>query len=79
MGKRHTTIGRWEAGKMKLSTTDLERLAGIYGVSVAQLQMPPDAAEVVARLSRAQDIMGRLEGADLAGRIFCVRDAHNNY
>ncbi len=65
MGKRHTTIGRWETGKMKLSTTDLERLAGVYGVSVTQLQMSPDAADLVARLGRAQDIMSRLEGEDL--------------
>ena len=65
LGKGHTTIGRWEKGEMKLSTTDLEALAKLYGVSVSQLQMPPEAAELVARMDRAQVILSGLTKEDL--------------
>src|ERR1700722_20138453 len=65
LGKRHTTIGRWERGEMKLSTEDLEALARIYGATVHQVQMPPEAAELVSRLDRAQSIMDSLNPTDL--------------
>jgi transcriptional regulator with XRE-family HTH domain len=65
LGKRHTTIGRWERGQMKLSTADLEALASLYGATVHQLQMPPEAADLVARLDRAQAILAGLSKEDL--------------
>ncbi len=65
LGKRHTTIGRWERGEMKSSTTDLEALARIYGATVSQVQMPPEAAEMVSRLDRTQGILGSLDPGDL--------------
>lgn len=65
MSRKHSTISRWESGTIKLSTADLEALAAIYGVSVTQLQMPPDASDTVARLDRAQEIMSKMSAADL--------------
>lgn len=65
MHKRHSTISRWERGEMKLSTEDLEALARIYGATVHQVQMPPEAAELVARLDRAQSIIDGLSPDDL--------------
>lgn len=56
LGKRHTTIGRWERGAMKLSTDDLEQLARIYRASVKQLLAPPAAADMVATLDALQQI-----------------------
>lgn len=50
---------------MKLSTADLESLARLYGVSVNQLQMPPEQAELVARMDRAQAILSGLSKDDL--------------
>lgn len=63
--KRHSTISRWERGEMKLSTEDLEALARIYGATVHQVQMPPEAAQLISRLDRAQTIMDGLSPADL--------------
>ena len=65
LGVRHTTIGRWELGKMKLAATDLERLAALYGASVSQLQGPPAAATLIARLDRTQKIVERMSADDL--------------
>lgn len=63
--KSHTTIGRWELGDMRLTTEDLEALATLYGASVAQLQAPPEAASLVARMERAQAILSELSPEDL--------------
>lgn len=57
LGKRHTTIGRWERGRMKLSTADLEALSKIYNASVAQLNAPPATADLVKVLDRVQGIV----------------------
>ncbi|ATJ90417.1 hypothetical protein HK16_09705 [Acetobacter senegalensis] len=61
----HTTIGRWEKGTVPLTTADLERLAETYGISVRQLLMPPEAAELVANLERAQRVMDSMDSADI--------------
>ena len=63
--KKHTTIGRWERGKMKLSTADLQALADIYGATVPQLMGPPSAAGLIAVLDRAQEIADGLDVATL--------------
>ena len=55
--KRHTTIGRWERDKMKLTTADLEALARVYGATVSQLTAPPATAELVKVLDRVQGIV----------------------
>lgn len=62
--RRHTTIGRWERGEMKLSTSDLQRLADVYGITVTQLISPPEAAELVILLDRAQNIFDSLSPED---------------
>lgn len=61
LGVRHTTIGRWEKGTMRLSTEDLQRLAGVYGTSVKGLMVSPEAEEEVRLLEEFQTIV---EGAD---------------
>lgn len=65
LGKRHSTISRWERGGMKLSTEDLEALAHLYSATVNQLQMPPTVAEMVARMDRAQAVLAGLSKEDL--------------
>ena len=65
LGKRHTTIGRWESGKMKLTTTDLAALANVYRASVSQLQAPPAAAALISRLDKAQQILSGLSDDDM--------------
>lgn len=54
---RHTTVGRWENGKVPLTTDDLANLARIYGASVGQLLAPPEIVDMVEKLERAQQIM----------------------
>lgn len=61
VGKKHTTVSRWEQGTMKLSTADLVSLAQIYGATPSQLIAPPEAAEMVATLDRTQRIVDGME------------------
>jgi transcriptional regulator with XRE-family HTH domain len=65
MQKRHTTIGRWERGEMRITTEDLQALAALYGASIAQLQGPPDLARLTARMERAQAVLDNLSDEDL--------------
>lgn len=55
--KSYTTIGRWENGKVPLTSDDMSKLAKIYQVSLSQLQMPLEEAETVSRLERVQAII----------------------
>lgn len=57
MGKKHSTISRWESGKLPLKTNDLERLAKLYQATTDQVQEPPDQADLVARLREVQKII----------------------
>ena len=61
VGKKHTSVGRWERGVMKLTTDDLAELARIYQATPTQLMGPPETAGLVATLDRAQTI---IEGMD---------------
>ncbi len=65
LGKKQTTVGRWERGLMKISTADLEALAKIYGASMTQLMGLPRAADMVATLDRAQAIIERMDAEAL--------------
>lgn len=61
LGKKHSTVGRWERGLMKLSTADLQALAQIYGVTTSQLAGPPESADLIAILDRMQAIADRVD------------------
>lgn len=50
---------------MKLSITDLELLAKLYGATTTQIQAPPEAADLVARMDRVQAILSGLSDDDL--------------
>jgi hypothetical protein len=50
---------------MKLSTADLENLARLFGATIHQIQNPPDAANLVRRLDRTQEIIVGLNETDL--------------
>ena len=65
LGVTHTTIGRWENGKVPITTRDLERLAEVYGITRSQIEHPPAAADMVAFLDRAQHIVSALPPDDL--------------
>jgi transcriptional regulator with XRE-family HTH domain len=65
IGVKHTTISRWERGKLPLTTRDLERLASLYGVTTHQLCAPPEQAALVAHLDEVQQIIEQLEPDDL--------------
>lgn len=64
LGVKHTTIGRWERGVMRLSTEDLQRLAHVYGITVAELSQAPEAADLVSRLAQVQDVVEGMSPAD---------------
>ena len=66
LGVRHTTVGRWEKGEMRLSTQDLERLAVIYGATTTQLAAAPAAASDVAILDKLHSIANGMDPAVLA-------------
>ena len=61
MEKKHSTVSRWEAGKVSLKTRDLQRLASLYNCSEHQIHEPPDQALLVARLDQAQQIIENLD------------------
>ena len=65
LGVRHTTIGRWEKGTMRLSTEDLQSLSRVYGATVSQLQAQPEAAAMVGRLDKVQAIIEHMSEDDL--------------
>lgn len=50
---------------MRLSTKDLQRLAEVYGATVAQILTPPEVAALTARMERAQSILSGLSDEDL--------------
>lgn len=50
---------------MRLTTDDLEALARLYGATIAQLQAPPDLAELTRRMERAQNVLAALSEEDL--------------
>ena len=53
----HTTVGRWESGRVPLTTEDLANLARIYGATIGQLLAPPEMAAMVSKLERAQQVL----------------------
>ena len=61
IGKTHSSVSRWERGKMKLTTADLQKLAVLYGVSATQLAGPPAAASMIAVLDRTQAIAQEMD------------------
>lgn len=60
MGVEHSTIGRWELGTMRLTTTDLMRLADIYKATPSQIIMHPDMKDIIAQFERFQSIVGSM-------------------
>jgi transcriptional regulator with XRE-family HTH domain len=64
LGVRHTTIGRWEKGAV-LTTEQLQALAEAYTATVPELMAPPDNADLVRKLTRAQSIIDGMDGAAL--------------
>lgn len=65
LGVSHSTVSRWETGAVPLTTADLENLAAVYGITRRQLEQPPDAAQLVAFLDRAQHVVESLSADDL--------------
>ena len=59
--KAHTTVSRWERGDVPITVENLEKLATIYGVTVRQLEFPPDAAALVSSRDQAQHIIADLD------------------
>jgi transcriptional regulator with XRE-family HTH domain len=65
VGKKHSTISRWERGLMNLNTSELEALARIYGASPTQLMGSPDAAALIGVLDRTQRIADGMDAETL--------------
>jgi transcriptional regulator with XRE-family HTH domain len=59
--KAHTTVSRWERGDVPIAVENLEKLAEVYGVTLRQLEFPPDAAALVAFMDQAQHIIADLD------------------
>lgn len=64
MGKKHSTIGRWEKGEVPFTLADLQKLAEIYQVTPAQLMAAPEMASFVQSLDRAQKIISNMGDED---------------
>lgn len=64
MGVEHTTVQRWEFGKIAIPSTKLERLAALYGVSVPSLLAAPNDHRAQAVLA-AQGIIESLDPEDM--------------
>ena len=67
LGVNKSTVHRWETGKRAMDLTDLERLAGIYGVEPAALLLSPTDHDLARRLSAALAVL-RQANADVADR-----------
>ena len=65
LGRKHTTIARWEKGEIAIKDSDIESLARLYAATPEQLLVSPADADEVARLSRANAIMSKLDADDL--------------
>ncbi|MCG4256896.1 helix-turn-helix domain-containing protein [Acetobacter tropicalis] len=64
LSMKHSTLSRWENGKVDLSLTDLRRLSAAYGISTTQLLMPPEKADIVGKLDRAMRVIDSLDSAE---------------
>lgn len=65
LGKKHSTISRWECGKLPLTINALEALARLYGASRSQVLAAPEHRDLVARLDEVQKIIEALDPEDL--------------
>lgn len=65
LGVSHTTIGRWETGKVPITTLDLERLAEVYGITRSQIEHSPELSDMVTFLDRAKEIIKDMPAEDL--------------
>jgi len=75
LGIEHTTLGRWENGKVALNTEQLQELARAYGITVVQLLSPPEEADMVARLERVQRAFDSMDSSDAESWLSLVEKA----
>ncbi len=65
LGVSHSTVSRWETGAVPLTSKELESLAELYGISRRQIAHSPDAADMIAFLDRAQQVIESISPEDL--------------
>lgn len=66
LGVDHTTVGRWERGRVPLTSEQFERLAHVFMATPAQLLADPMEADAVETLQEAYQIMQGMDSATLA-------------
>lgn len=66
IGVDHTTVGRWERGKVPLTSEQFERLAHIFRATPAQLLADPMESAAVDTLQEAYAIMQDMDPDTLA-------------
>jgi len=71
--KSHTTISRWEAGKVTIKEADLAKLAALYNATAGQLRAPVDEAKLVSRLDQLQEVVWEMDDADFADFMIVAR------
>jgi transcriptional regulator with XRE-family HTH domain len=71
----HTSVLRWETGESGVSDAVFAQIAKVYGISVAELSLPPEQADKARQLHRLLTILPDLDQwsltslADLAERL----------
>lgn len=76
LGVRHTTVSRWEAGSVRISGADLERLASLYQASITQLVASPSAAALVHSLDRFQTVIDRMSTEQVESVLTFLESTH---
>lgn len=66
LGVRQNTLSQWETGKRGVDLSDLEKLAGVYGVSPSALLMAPEDNPKAEQMRVAADIASRMDQDTLA-------------
>lgn len=66
LGKKHSTVSRWERGRTAINIVDLEALADVYGISPADLLTDPRLVARAIGLDRADKILSQLDESDRA-------------
>lgn len=60
LGTTHPTIGRYERGELTVSDAVMARIAAAYGITIAELSLPPEEAERARQLHRVMALIPRL-------------------
>jgi transcriptional regulator with XRE-family HTH domain len=65
LGTDHTTISRYEKGKVRVDDATFSRIAAAYGITPAELSASPDDAERAREMHRIMSAIRELDDVSL--------------